>query len=1007
MNFRILGTVQAEVEGKLVDLGPPKQRALLALLLLSSNQVVATDRLIDLIWGETAPRTAAHSVQIYVSALRKLFADEGGRIETQSPGYVLKVRPEELDSLRFQAMVESGEVERLRSALRLWSGDPLSDFAYEEWAQPHIRRVRGLWARAVEMLAEAELEDGRAAAVPELLDSLITSDPLREEPRRLLMLALYRRGRQAEALRTYRDFRKLLIEEMGVEPTSDLVQLEEQILLQDPVLAPGRSPRAVGEAPSRNPYKGLGAFDEIDAGDFFGRDKLVSEMVDALSGGSRLLVLVGPSGSGKSSAVRAGLIPALRKGRVAGSDRWILSTMMPGRHPFEQLEGALLRVSRTPVPTVLEQLTENETGLLRVALRIAPDEKAELLLVVDQFEELFTLSTERDRRRFLDNLVTAVTDPRSRLRAVLTLRADFYDRPLLSHRFAPVFASNVVNVLPLTPAELEAAIVEPAAGVNVNVQPQLLARLMADVGEEAQALPLLQYTLTELFDRRQGRTLDLGSYGVLGGLEGALTTRTDHLFETFDADGQEAAQRLLLQMVRYDRGSEPTRRRVPLDDLRQLGEIDEVLGTLIANRLLTADRDPLTGKATVQVTHEALLEGWDRFRGWIELHSTDLQRRSALSAAAAEWKASGDDPDYLLTGGRLAQLESWSQETTMALAPVESAFLRASLDRRALPPIAFVSEGPGRGDSSFRDDLGAGFDKAAAELGDGVVAEYVAYWWQAHTEVKRLAEAGVQDFVLMAGFAGSILDELASDLPGNRFALIDWFGEQPNVQYVNFAAHEGSFLVGAIAALRSGTNTIGFVGGMPSPLILNFQAGFEAGARHVRPDVAVLVEYLSPEWDYSGFDSKTLGQAKAEPLYQAGADVIYHAAGKSGQGVFEAARVESAAQGRHLWAIGVDTDEYWSVLNEPDVTIGGPDPRSWQPHILTSMILRWDIAAHTVITEFASDQFRPGLRMFRLADEGVGYSTSGGFIDDLVPTIEDLKARIIAGEIVVPKAPST
>ncbi|MGH8959319.1 MAG: BMP family ABC transporter substrate-binding protein [Acidimicrobiia bacterium] len=1006
MNFRILGTLQAEVDGKLIDLGPPKQRALLALLLLDNNQVVATDRLIDLIWGEAAPRTAAHSVQIYVSALRKLLADDR-RIETRVPGYVLGVDPQELDSLRFQAMVESGSAEQLRAALNLWGGNPLADFAYEEWAQPHIRRLRGLWARAVEMLAEAELEDGRVAAVPELLDSLIAIDPMREEPRRLLMLALYRGGRQAEALRTYREFRNLLIDEIGVEPTSDLVQLEEQILLQDPMLAPRRSSPIPTGTESRNPYKGLRAFDEIDAGDFFGRDKLISEMVDALTSGSRLLALVGPSGSGKSSAVRAGLIPALRKGRAAGSDRWILSTMMPGRHPFEQLEAALLRVSRTPLPTVLEQLTENETGLLRVALRIVADQQGDLLLFVDQFEELFTHSTERERRRFLDSLVTAVTDPRSRLRVVLTLRADFYDRPLLSHRFAPVFASNVVNVLPLTPAELEAAIVEPAAGVNVEVQTQLLAQLIADVGEEAQALPLLQYTLTELFDRRQGRMLDLGSYGVLGGLEGALTTRADHLFQTFDADGQEAAQRLLLQMVRYDRGSEPTRRRVPLDDLRQLGEIDEVLGTLIANRLLTADRDPLTGKATVQVTHEALLEGWDRFRGWIELHSIDLQRRSALSAAAAEWKASGDDPDYLLTGGRLAQLEAWSQETTMALAPVESTFLRASLDQRALPPIAFVSEGPGRGDSSFRDDLAAGFDMAAAELGEGVVAEYVVSWWQAHTEVKRLAEAGVQDFLLMAGFAGSILDELASDLPDNRFALIDWIGEQPNVQYVNFAAHEGSFLVGAIAALRSETNTIGFVGGMRSPLILNFQAGFEAGARHVRPDVAVLVEYLAPAWDFSGFDSKTLGQAKTEPLYQAGADVIYHAASKSGQGVFEAARVESAAQGRHLWAIGVDTDEYSSVLNEPDVTIGGPDPRSWQPHILTSMILRWDIAAHTVIKEFASDQFRPGLRMFRLADGGVGYSTSGGFIDDLVPTIEDLKARIIAGDIRVPEMPST
>ncbi|HKY48960.1 MAG TPA: BTAD domain-containing putative transcriptional regulator, partial [Acidimicrobiia bacterium] len=244
MNFRILGSLQAEVEGELVDLGPPKQRSLLALLLLNGNQTVATDRLIDLIWGEFRPRTAAHSIQIYVSALRKLLSDNGGRIETKSPGYRLKVHPEELDSLRFQRLVEGGEVEGLRQALQLWTGEPLSDFSYEEWAQPHIRRLRGLWARAVEMLAEGELEDGRVTAVPDLLDGLIASEPLREGPRRLLMLALYRGGRQAEALRAYRDFRRLLIDDIGVEPSHDLVLLEEQILLQDPALVGRRSSSA-------------------------------------------------------------------------------------------------------------------------------------------------------------------------------------------------------------------------------------------------------------------------------------------------------------------------------------------------------------------------------------------------------------------------------------------------------------------------------------------------------------------------------------------------------------------------------------------------------------------------------------------------------------------------------------------------------------------------------------------------------------------------------------------
>ncbi|HKZ24691.1 MAG TPA: BTAD domain-containing putative transcriptional regulator, partial [Acidimicrobiia bacterium] len=629
MHYRMLGFLEAETGDGPVDLGPPKQRTLLAVLLTHPNQLVSTGRLIELLWGDEPPRTASHSVQVYVSALRKSLADGEKVIETRAPGYLLRVDPSDIDAGRFTQLVEEGG-DRIRLALDLWQGSPLADFTYEQWAQPHIRRLESLHARAVEMLAAAELEDGRPAEVPALVGVLIEKEPLREEPRRLLMLALYRTGRQAEALRVYRDFRKVLGDEMGVDPSADLAQLEEQILLQDPLLAPRSRSSAVGEA--RNPYKGLGAFDEIDAGDFFGRDKLVAQMAGALAAGDRLLVVVGPSGSGKSSVVRAGLVPALREGAVPGSDRWVLTTMVPGRHPFEQLEAALQRVSRSEVPAVLEQLNESETGLLRVALRILPDEKSELLLVVDQFEELFSLVPERTRRRFLDNLVTAVTDPRSRFRVVLTLRADFYDRPLLSSRFAPVFASSVVNVVPLTPAELEAAVVEPAEGVGVRVEPALLAQLITDMGEEVAALPLLQYTLNELFNVRVGQALRLDGYTRLGGLHGALTARANQLFERFDAGAQEVAKRLLLHLVGLERGSDATRRRVTLDELRGLGEIDEVLGSFISHRLLTADRDPLSGRATIQVTHEALLDGWARLRDWIEAHSIDLQRRSTLAS---------------------------------------------------------------------------------------------------------------------------------------------------------------------------------------------------------------------------------------------------------------------------------------------------------------------------------------------------------------------------------------
>lgn len=200
---------------------------------------------------------------------------------------------------------------------------------------------------------------------------------------------------------------------------------------------------------------------------------------------------------------------------------------------------------------------------------------------------------------------------------------------------------------------------------------------------------------------------------------------------------------------------------------------------------------------------------------------------------------------------------------------------------------------------------------------------------------------------------------------------------------------------------------VGFVGGVDMPLIHRFEAGFEAGARAVRPDIEILVVYLGPDWEWSGFSSPILAQLKTEPLYREGADVIYHAAGWGGQGVFEAAVVESERQGRHLWAIGVDADEYNSVLTTSLVDFGGPDPTRWQPHILTSMLKRWDVGIYTALQELAQDRFTAGPRVLGIAEGGVDYSTSSGFIDEFIPILERFKARIISGEIVVPTVPTS
>ena len=292
----------------------------------------------------------------------------------------------------------------------------------------HLTELR---LATVEDRIDADLALGRHAAVVGELEMLVAEHPLRERLRGLLMLALYRDGRQAEALRIYQDTRRMLGEELGIEPSPLLQNLESKILQQDPTLdavapvaaAPAADATATDATATdvavRNPYKGLQPFGEADVGDFFGREAIVEELTLRVAD-ERFVAVVGPSGSGKSSVVRAGLIPAMR----SGADRWAIAQMQPGAHPFEEMEVALLRAAPEASRVDLgERRRGDDLDLLRWVLRLLPDEEARLLLVIDQFEELFLLVADEDERaRFIRNLVEAVEDPHGRLTVVVTMR---------------------------------------------------------------------------------------------------------------------------------------------------------------------------------------------------------------------------------------------------------------------------------------------------------------------------------------------------------------------------------------------------------------------------------------------------------------------------------------------------------------------------------------------------------------------------------------------------------
>src|SRR5215211_5151742 len=431
------------------------------------------------------------------------------------------------------------------------------------------------------------------------------------------------------------------------------------------------------ETEIENPYKGLRAFQEADAGDFFGRELLtqllLARMQEQVPLG-RFLAVVGPSGSGKSSVVRAGLVPAIRRGGLPGSENWFVVEMFPSAHPIEELAQALMRVAVEPPNNLIEPLTLDDRGLLRVVDQVVPGaDETEVVLVIDQFEEVFTLvADEALRTHFLTSLITAVTDPYSRIRVIVTLRADFYDRPLLYPGFSELMRQRTEVVVPLAPEELKQAIISPAARSGLRVDPELVEAIIGDVAEQPGALPLLQYALTEVFERRAGRTLTLTPYNASGGVLGALARRAEEIYTGLRPEQQEAARQLFLRLVTLGEGVEDTRRRVRLTELAFINHrehtahgakttgsapaiaakaaLDEVIDIYSQYRLLTRDNDPATRVPTVEVAHEALIRTWERLRNWLDVSREDLGLQQRLARWATEWNIAGRDPNFLVTG---------------------------------------------------------------------------------------------------------------------------------------------------------------------------------------------------------------------------------------------------------------------------------------------------------------------------------------------------------------------
>jgi WD40 repeat protein/DNA-binding SARP family transcriptional activator/energy-coupling factor transporter ATP-binding protein EcfA2 len=632
----VLGPLR--VGGDASALGP-RDRVVLAVLALRRGGVVGPDELADALWGDEPPASWTKGVQGCVMRLRKLLGS--GAIETLPHGYRLTVPADRVDARRFEQLVVRGrelmtlgEPERasyvIGEALALWHGRALIDLEGWEPGRTEAGRLEELRLEAEEARLDAALRAARHREVLGEAQRLVAEAPLREDRWALLALAEYRSGRQGDALRTLHRARSVLAGELGVDPGPDLVALEQAILRQDPSLAPATEPP---EPSATCPYLGLVPYDLRDADVFFGRDAEVAACLERLAA-TGVVVVVGPSGSGKSSLVRAGVGAALRReGRP-------VTVVTPGARPTQ-------------------------------ALTAARDAEARPVLVVDQCEEAVTLCDDALEQ---ESFFAALAGRAEQAPLVVALRAD---RLADVSRHAP-FARLVERGLHLLRAmdgpELRAAIEGPAHQAGLLLEPGLVDLLVRDVEGEPGALPMLSHALRKTWEGREGRTLTVGGYRHTGGIRGAVARSAEDVYDQATPAQRAILRDLLLRLVTTGPTGEPTRLRVPRRQVATDPEHEKLIEVLVAARLVTSD------DGVVELAHEALARAWPRLRGWLDDDIEGQRTLRHLTVAADTWEAMSRPDSELYRGVRLTSALDWRDRAHPRLSSTERAFLDASLE---------------------------------------------------------------------------------------------------------------------------------------------------------------------------------------------------------------------------------------------------------------------------------------------------------------------------------------
>ena len=432
------------------------------------------------------------------------------------------------------------------------------------------------------------------------------------------------------------------------------------------------------------PYRGLLHFREEDAPLFFGREAAIDKLMDAVQR-QPFVAVVGASGSGKSSVVCAGLVPRLRSDlRTA----WETVILVPTDQPLKALARALVslleptmgevdrlaeatklaehfRSGTIPLYDIVERILEKQSGTNRV------------LIVIDQFEELYTLNSDEEaRRRFLDELLAASSRAGSKANVTLTLRGDFVGKALAYRPLSDRLQDAQINLGPMTREELECAIRKPAEKIELEFEPGLVGRILNDVGDEPGNLPLLEFVLKELWDKRRGRILLNETYDAIGGLQGAVATKADELFKGLSLVEQKILQRVFLRIVRPSESGLDTRRRAAFGELPPEGK--ELVVKLANERLLVTNQSASGLEQTVEVAHEALISNWSTLRGWINEDREFLLWRQRLDTLLTEWERAEESDEALLRGPLLIEAQKWFDQRSLDLSDQERKLISAS-----------------------------------------------------------------------------------------------------------------------------------------------------------------------------------------------------------------------------------------------------------------------------------------------------------------------------------------